>query len=361
MPMSNWGGGVVEYVASLKSTLNQSIKFEDFYIGRRTAKLAGAFSAVLTTLSDVLRLIRKLINSKYDVVHINPSFDKRSLVRDGLFLLVLRLMRVKQSLVFIHGWNNSELIKVKRSKLRTFLLNQTFGKAAVVSVLAEDFKRELVSLGIDREKIIVSTTMYNNEVTNNQKNSNELSPRLYNDKFKILFMSRFVKEKGLFELLEAFKQIIAENTDYELILAGDGPIRTEIEHWISAHNMSEYIDLTGYLHGEKKAQLLQSSDLFILPTYHGEGCPVAILEAMAAGLPILATPVGAIPDLLQCTYQQIPKHVSASNIKTNILRVSQDRIRLKQLGKMNKERATENYSAPIVGRKMKQIYDQLSA
>jgi glycosyltransferase involved in cell wall biosynthesis len=66
---------------------------------------------------------------------------------------------------------------------------------------------------------------------------------------------------------------------------------------ISETGLQNRIDLPGYLRGSDKTRVLGNADIFVLPSY-GEGCPVSMLEAMAAGMAIVSTPVGGIPDLV---------------------------------------------------------------
>jgi glycosyltransferase involved in cell wall biosynthesis len=85
--------------------------------------------------------------------------------------------------------------------------------------------------------------------------------------------------------------------DARLILAGEGPEQDKIRSWIDRHGMSYRVKLPGYLHGEAKAQVLRGANMFVFTTYYGEGCPISLLEAMPAGLPVITTPVGGIPDI----------------------------------------------------------------
>ena len=82
----------------------------------------------------------------------------------------------------------------------------------------------------------------------------------------------------------------------ELVFAGDGPARHSMEAYVRKHDLADSVQFAGYLRSRDKARLLMNSDVFVLPTSHPEGCPVALLEAMAAELPIVTTPVGGIAD-----------------------------------------------------------------
>lgn len=349
-----WGGGVVNYVDTLSNHLSDDIDVENFRIGRQPGS-SSLLARLSTTLADTRRLIDRLRHNDVDVVHINPSLDKNSLLRDGLFLLSLRLIGAKHSLAFIHGWNQADANRIRENRLLRYLFNQTFGSAAQIVVLASDFKRQLEDLGCNGDKIAVSTTMYDHKLLEGIKQTKKTRSK------RILFMGRFVAEKGIFELLDAFKIVNNSLDDCQLILAGDGPVRAEVEQWVKDNNMATQITITGYVRQAEKAHLLAQADLFVLPTYHGEGCPVAILEAMAAGLAVISTPVGGIPDILCGDSDRVLlKDTTPETISTAILRLLQDQVGRSSIGNDNQKKANLNYSAPVVAKKMGAIYAQLA-
>ncbi len=103
---------------------------------------------------------------------------------------------------------------------------------------------------------------------------------------------RLVEVKGVFDLIEAFGQVCRRFPGCELHLAGDGPCRAELQRRIGS--------LPVVLHGhvDDVAGFLRTLDLFVLPS-HNEGMGRAVVEAMASGLPIVATRVSGLPDLVQ--------------------------------------------------------------
>ena len=72
-----------------------------------------------------------------------------------------------------------------------------------------------------------------------------------------------------------------------------------MEQWVKTKGLADRVRFPGYLRGKEKTQVLLNSDLFVFPTYHGEGCPVSLLEAMAAGLPVVATRVNGVPEIIE--------------------------------------------------------------
>ncbi|MFA7316514.1 MAG: glycosyltransferase family 4 protein [Sulfuricella sp.] len=106
----------------------------------------------------------------------------------------------------------------------------------------------------------------------------------------ILAVARFVPEKGLSDLIEAFNGL---DTGHKLVIAGDADHETEYSRGLKkTAAANDRIVLTGYLTGAKLAQVFTHAGLFVLPSYH-EGLPIALLEAMSYGLPVLVSDIPA--------------------------------------------------------------------
>ncbi|MGB8930864.1 MAG: glycosyltransferase family 4 protein [Anaeromyxobacteraceae bacterium] len=117
---------------------------------------------------------------------------------------------------------------------------------------------------------------------------------------RVLFMGWLESFKGLYDLLEAVA-ILKTDPDtpaFELLLAGDGSQRVAAEVFVGQRGLEGVVRFMGWVRGDDKLSLLASSQLFVLPS-HTEGLPNAMIEAMAAALPVVVTPVGSIPDVIQ--------------------------------------------------------------
>ncbi|MGQ9722575.1 MAG: glycosyltransferase family 4 protein, partial [Candidatus Jordarchaeum sp.] len=118
------------------------------------------------------------------------------------------------------------------------------------------------------------------------------------NKIRILFLSNLGKEKGAFDVLEAVPKVVKIHNNVEFIFAGDRRNEETINEFIKFIKANPLlpITLTGPLYGKAKTDLLLSGDVFVFPPREPEGHPWAIVEAMAAGLPIITTDQGAIKE-----------------------------------------------------------------
>jgi len=112
----------------------------------------------------------------------------------------------------------------------------------------------------------------------------------------ILFLGRLHADKGIYDLLDAVSQLRAAVPDVRLVCAGDGE-RVAVAQYAEHLGIADAVKFTGWVGPSGKRALLESAAVFALPSYD-EGMPVSLLEAMAAGVPAVASPVGGIPELV---------------------------------------------------------------
>jgi glycosyltransferase involved in cell wall biosynthesis len=190
-------------------------------------------------------------------------------------------------------------------------------------------------------------------------NPNELKNQTIEKKkpHTILFVGRLIKEKGIYELIDAMKEII-NRVDCQLLVVGEGKEKNAIHDRINNTHLKESVLLMGYLENEKLYQVYQMADVFILPSYR-EGFSTSITEAMSCGLPIVTTSVGGMPDhLLEGVNTLFIPPGNAVAIVSAVVRLLNDReLRLK-MGQANLEKVKE-FSPEIVAGNYIEIFSEL--
>lgn len=119
--------------------------------------------------------------------------------------------------------------------------------------------------------------------------SNDLREKLKTDSYRILFMGRLIEENGVQDLLEAIRMM--KNDDFKLYFAGNGNLEKLISGFIEKEKLHDKVTLLGVIRGSDKQFLIRNVDLSIRTSYH-EVFPVAYLESVSVGVPVIATPVG---------------------------------------------------------------------
>jgi colanic acid/amylovoran biosynthesis glycosyltransferase len=114
---------------------------------------------------------------------------------------------------------------------------------------------------------------------------------------QLICVGRLCEQKGQLLLLDAMKRLQDQGVSCKLILAGDGPMRKEVESRITEYNLPA-VEITGWISSDQVKQLLLASRGMVLPSF-AEGLPVVIMEALALRRPVISTYVAGIPELIQ--------------------------------------------------------------
>lgn len=173
----------------------------------------------------------------------------------------------------------------------------------------------------------------------------------------ILFLGFITELKGVFDIPDIAKKIIERNRNVKFVLAGSGEIE-KLQAIVEEKGISQYFSFPGWVKKERKEKLLQEADLFFLPSYT-EGMPMSILEAMGYGLPIVATNVGGIPQLVENGkngYMVEPGKID--DFAKVILELTGNDELIYRMGKESIEKAYEKYSLEKHLEKVCKLYEK---
>lgn len=114
---------------------------------------------------------------------------------------------------------------------------------------------------------------------------------------RLVCVGRLSKQKGQLLLVEAARRLVAQGTHFELVLVGDGDMRSEIEALITRQGLQNVVRITGRVTSEELSDEILAARALVLPSF-AEGLPMVIMEAMALRRPIISTFVAGIPELV---------------------------------------------------------------
>lgn len=159
---------------------------------------------------------------------------------------------------------------------------------------------------------------------------------------RLLFVGRLVYQKGLDILLPALSEL--KQLPWELTVVGDGPYRRSLENVALAHGISERINFTGWQRDSDLVRLYQAANIFVFPSRH-EGMPNVVLEAMACGLPVVATSIAGNEELVAYseTGLLIPQEDPASLRKALSELLTNPEL-CKQMGGAGRKRVGEHFA-----------------
>jgi glycosyltransferase involved in cell wall biosynthesis len=242
-------------------------------------------------IEAVFALLWKLLKGEVDVVHIHLA-EKGSALRKSILILLTKAFG-KPVILHAHGCEfhsfHASLSPVMKRVLNLILRQSTY-----LIALSESWKDYYMKYcGFKAKQVVVFA---------NPVEIPENIPDRSKSQKKINFVSlgRIGKRKGAFDLIEAFAQLTPQQREKsQLTLAGIGEVE-QARSLAESLNVKEQINFPGWVDPVRRSELLSKADVFVLPSYN-EGLPMALLEAMSWGLPVITTPVGGIPEVVTHT------------------------------------------------------------
>jgi glycosyltransferase involved in cell wall biosynthesis len=197
-------------------------------------------------------------------------------------------------------------------------------------------------------------------LTNDKPKESRRKLGLPHDKCIVLFVApHLFFEKGVYELVKAAAAILRERNDIYFVIVGSGGEEVNIKAYCRKYNLNRNIRLMGTVPHKTVLQLMIATDILILPS-HREQLPMVILEAMAAGLPVIATNVGAIPEIIVNKKNGLivnPKDYRA--LKNGIEFLADNPKLCKEISKKNAISIKTNYDLKIAIKPFESTYQQL--
>lgn len=210
---------------------------------------------------------------KYDIIHIHTA-SGNSFKRKSWYARISKIAK-KKVILHIHGGAFKDFYKNSSIRGKKSII-ATLNRADKIIVLSDTWKDFLTKLKIPDSKIEIlpNGVLIPPHTTKHSTNS-----------LNIVFLGRLVKEKGIYELIEAMK-MLEDYSDIKLYICGDDDKKT-----------TKNIEFLGWINDDEKAKIFQKSDIIILPSYI-EAMPLSIIEGMSYGLVPIATNVGSIPEII---------------------------------------------------------------
>ena len=178
---------------------------------------------------------------------------------------------------------------------------------------------------------------------------------LENDKVKFIHVGRFNGVKNHSFLIDVFNEINKEYKETSLHLLGDGPLRGDIEQKVKKLNLNDKIVFHGNV--SNVPELLNESDVFLFPSIY-EGSPLSIIEALAAGLPIVASDRGGIPGLVENNVNGYLCDLKVEDFKNSIKNIIENK-NLYNAFKINNINKSKDYDIKITISKYEALYKLL--
>lgn len=286
-----------------------------------------------------------------DVIHLNLAAHG-STARKLLLMWIARACHVP-TLLHIHASKFIPFCESLGPRARKLLIISLSRTSSIV-VIGEYWKRYLVDvLGVPAELV---TVIYNAVPLP----ASAAAPRTGHLRCRIVALGLLGPRKGTPELLNALAAPAMRELAWEAVIAGNGEVNASRARAV-ALGLTDRVEVPGWVDAASVARLLATTDIFVLPS-HNEGLPVAILEAMGAGLPVVTTPVGAIPELVipEQTGVLVPPGDSSALAEALARLVKNPELRI-ELGRMARERISRHFRIEVTAERFVNIYRTLAS
>jgi phosphatidylinositol alpha-mannosyltransferase len=180
---------------------------------------------------------------------------------------------------------------------------------------------------------------------------------LRDNSVNVLFVGRLEKRKGLLDLLRAYQYLQERVPHSRLIVVGDGPLRGKVESFVSSHRLDNVV-LAGYVPAQVLPRYYCSADIACFPATGGESFGVVLLEAMAAGLPVVATEIPGYLSVVEAGVDSLtvrPKSSGELGVALTVL--ARDAYLRRKLGQAALAKA-QRYSWPMVAARVIEVYQE---
>lgn len=296
--------------------------------------------AGLSNYLPVVRLFKEHIsNVRYDVAHISTS-GSFGLIRD---LLIVRAAKKKGVKTVAHTHFGSIPQVLSSRGWETFLLKRLLKRVDCVAVMDAFSLKALKEHGYNNVRFVPNPLSADVQKLIDAIGYLEREPR------KIVYAGHVLPSKGLKELVEACREI--DQIKLEILgNVSDEAFREQL-YQIGGDNSNSWLDIPGNKPFEEVIKEMKSCGIFVLSSY-SEGFPNVILESMACGCPIVATSVGAIPEMLDIESENpcgvcVPAK-SAEELRNAIVDLLGNQMKAAALGANARKRVNEQYAMPKV-------------
>jgi glycosyltransferase involved in cell wall biosynthesis len=297
-----------------------------------------------------------LASQRFHFVFYPISLNRNAFLKDTLFLAIARIFHVP-IVLYGHG-NNLPEFRDKSPRWLQRLIDWALRGAAAATVPGKCLRFNF--LGHLREDQVFA-------VPNGIDVPSPL-PAVTKQpgRFTVLYLGNLVREKGVFVILDAIPLVKARCPEAHFVFAGawwSDKDRAAGERLVEERGLSSCVEFTGMVTGDRKWEIVAQGDVLVFPTYFRyETLGQVLLEAMGAGLPVIATRRAAIPEIVEdCVNGLFVAEQDANDLAEKIVKLANDPSLRARMSEANKQKYASTYTVEHYGQRMAAVFDELVA
>jgi glycosyltransferase involved in cell wall biosynthesis len=303
----------------------------------------------LAALLGLATLLGMLLRRRVSLVHAH-SASRSSFWRKSVFLAVALAFR-RPVIFHLHGGGFEHFYRNECGPLRQRWVRFVLDRCATIVVVSERWKAVMQTITANPAVTCIANPVQVEAAAGvSSCGSHPL----------VLFLGRLEEAKGTYVLLDAFAGLHARFPDVRLVLAGHGEVE-EVRARVRELGLAAAVDVPGWVGAAEKDRLLRQATVLALPSF-AEALPMSILEAMAHGVAVVATPVGAIPEILGVWHCGLMVPVGdVEQLVSTLARLLEDAELRARMGRAGIEAYERDYQADVVVPRLEAIYGSLGA
>jgi glycosyltransferase involved in cell wall biosynthesis len=312
-----------------------------------------SFKKLLEFVFLWFKTLFSVVFNRPNLVYFALTTTGYALLRDVLLVALLKLFHLKR----IYHLHNKGISNYQNRPFFRLLYNFVFKDTEVIllSNLLYDDVKEFVP----KSKVHICpngiSDLFENVRLNNLKN--------YDDNLhqtpELLFLSNLIESKGVYDLLEACAILKRNDVNFHCtFIGGEGDITmAEFDEKVKHLYLSDKVDYVGKKFGNDKVKALSNADIFVFPTYYPKECfPLVILEAMSAGLPVISTFEGGIPDIIDDGVNgYLVEQRNVQMLANQLEKLLTDPNFCKEMGKAGRDKFEKKFDIEIFEHKLTKI------
>jgi len=313
-----------------------------------THTTGSAIVKIRVAMATLAKYVGLLLTRRIGLVHVH-SASNASFWRKSLFVL-LSVAFHRPTIFHLHGGGFLEFYGEQRSTFAKRSIRFVLDACTRIVVLSESWKKALSGIANNPNIVVIPNPAQRVCVGNKLDWQSQGS--------YVLFLNRISREKGIFDLLEALVRVRKCIPNVRLKCAGDSGLGAVTQR-AAELGIGDCVEVFEWVQGDLKQELLENAAVYVLPSYT-EGLPMGILEAMSAGLPIVSTRVGGIPDVIEDGVDGLlitPGDITA--LAEAIKRLLRDPSLRSSMGNAGRRKVEERYTPEKVLLLIEALYEEL--
>lgn len=317
-----------------------------------TARKAGVQVEVI---SESFRFDPRIISTLSRLVQREaPDIIVTHHVKSHFLIKLLRRSKQCRWVAFHHGYTAPD----RKTRAYNYLDRWSLPSADHVITVCQSFAKDLADAGVPAQRISVQHNSVRAQAPVSPEEVRALKNRfgIAEDERVVLAIGRLSQEKGHLDLISSFARLRNAHPGLvtKLVIVGDGPERDRLEAAVRSLRLGERVIFAGHINNVRV--FYAAADLLALPS-HSEGSPNVVLEAMAAGVPIVATSVGGVPEIVEDNESAllVPAH-DPSAMAEAIARMLSDEKLVRHLTTNASALVTSRFSPETYVRSLAQLY-----